>query len=466
MSGGIWNGLDNFGRQGLQFIVQLVLARLLLPADFGLVAVALSLNQFTNVLVGAGLVDAVIQKQGLNERDVSTAFWMSAGAAFCSYLVLCGVSPTLAAWFAMPELASVIRVTGLVLILGASNNIQLSRLYREMAFRQVFLINLPALLFGGAVGVSLALSGYGVWALVWHHVALAAARLIFAWIATRWRPALTFDPNVMRSFLRFSVGLIGLQFLDQLGRQIYVFVVGSVYSPAQLGYYNRAMALQQVSVLSISGVVARVGLPVLSRLQDDPAAFLSALRKAMRLMLEVMTPILVGVAVTSEALVPFLLGSQWTDVGPLLSALCVGGFVYVVGILNLQAIVAKGQTGLLFKVGLFTKLVQFIVLFLTYHYGLAAIVLGQVASLLIGAVFSRIVTKRVVGYGHRAFFRDSSRPFAAAALMYGIVAWMRGPLLLEILVGAMVYSCYAWIMRFDSVQLFQSQLLALRGRRS
>lgn len=466
ISGGIWNGLDSLGRQGLQFVVQLLLARLLVPADFGLVAVALSLNQFTNVLVGAGLVDAVIQKKDLGERDLSTAFWMSLGASGLSYLCLFCLAPFLADVFAMTELTWVIRVTAIMLVLDAVNNIQLSNLYRAMAFRQVFLINLPALLLSGAVGVGLALVGYGVWALVWHYVAVSFWRFIFALAATRWWPAFSFDLKVMRSFLRFSLGLIGLQFIDQLGRQIYVFVIGSVYTPAQLGYYNRAIALQQVSTFSVSAVVARVGLPVLSRLQEDYEQFLYALRKAMRLMMEVMTPILVGVAATSEALVPFLFGSQWEKVSPMLSALCVGGFIYVVGILNLQAIVAKGQTGLLFKVGLVTKAVQFIVLFLTYCYGLAAIVLGQVGSSLLGAVLSRVVTKRIVGYGHSAFLQDVSRPFLAAALMYAVVASMEGPLVLEIVVGAMVYGCYAWVMRFDSVQVLRSQLKALRVRLS
>ena len=468
ISGGIWNGLDIFGRQGLQFLVQLVLARLLVPADFGLIAIAVSLNQFTNVIVGAGLVDAVIQKKDLGECDLSTAFWMSFGASGFSYLCLFVLSPFLATAFGMPDLVAIIRVTALMLVFDAVNNIQLSQLYRALAFRTVFFINLPSLLIGGVVGVGAALYGAGVWALVLHYLAISLSRCLFANLRGRWRPALVFDRAVMLQFIKFSAGLIGLQFIDQVGRQIYVFLIGATYTPAHLGYYNRAISLQQISTMTVAGVVARVGLPTLSRLQDEPAEFLRVFRKAMRLLFGAVAPVLVGVAAVSEELVPALLGPQWNAVSSLLSALCVGGFVYLAGSLDLQAVVAKGQTGILFRVGLVTKLLQVGVLLCTYRYGLDAIVLGQVASMLMGVVLSRIVVKRVTGYGHLAFFHDISKPFMGAAFMYALLWLLPLPLLPKILIGACFYGCYAWLVHLEVAIMLGSliQSIYLKVRQS
>jgi len=464
IAGGTWNSLDIFGRQGVQFAVQLVLARLLVPADFGLIAAAVSLNQFANVIVGAGLVDAVIQKRSLSERDLSTAFWMSFGASVFSYLCLFTLSPLIASVFSMPELTWVIRATAVMLVLDAVNNIQLAQLFREMAFRKVFLINLPSLFIGGGIGVTAAISGLGVWAMVLNLCSMSALRCAFTWLSSRWRPIWTFDRAVMAGFIKFSGGLIGLQFIDQLGRQLYVFLIGATYTPAHLGYYNRAISLQQVSTMTITGVVARVALPTLSGLQEDSVAFLRVFRKAMRLLMGVVAPVLAGIAAVSDALVPALLGPQWHAVSSLLSVLCIGGFVYVVGSLNLQAIVARGQTGVLFRVGLISKLLQIAVLLSTYRYGLDAIVLGQVASMLVGAVLSRLVVQRITGYANVDFCRDIAQPIFGSALMFTLLYFLQLPLILEISLGAGVYLLYAYLFRIEVVMILIDMLQSMRNR--
>lgn len=269
---------------------------------------------------------------------------------------------------------------------------------------------------------------------------------------------MVFDKSAMIDFIKFSWGLIGLQFIDQLSRQIYVFIIGGAYTTTHLGYYSRAISLQQISSMTIAGIIARVGLPTLSKLQDNSLEFIKMFRKAMRLLFDVMAPILVGISVVSESLVPALLGPQWQKVDSLLSALCIGGFVMIVESLNRQAVVAKGAINKMFRVGLITKTLQVCTLLLTYRYGLDAIVLGQVASMLIGGLLSRIMVKQITGYAHEEFIRDIAKPMVGAALIFFLLNLIQLSLLLEIIFGASIYLIYSYLFKLEYLTIISRVL--------
>jgi teichuronic acid exporter len=422
IKGGLWSAIDRFGRQGVQFIVQLVLARLLLPEDFGLIAMVTVVVQIASVFVRAGFGAGIIQKEKFNQIDASTAFWMNMGLALVVYLILYAGAPWIATFYNEPDLTLLTRVLALNLITGGINNIQISLLQRNLQFKKIFISTLPGTILSGILGVAAALAGWGAWALVVQMVSATFFNIILLWKISGWFPSFDFSKPAALSLFRIGSNVVGVQFIEQFFRQLYTLVIGAIYSPATLGFYNRAQALQQMPTMTVTSIVNRVALPTFSRAQNDRTRLVRGLRESIQLFSLVVGPGMVALAMLAEPLVRLILTEKWVPMVPYLQLFCIIGFLEPRYRLITQALLACGRSDDALRLSIYRRLLDLIALTFTFDKGLAWIVAGQVASFALGRIADEVVMRRSLCYRLRDQLADFFPVFVTSGIMYVFIA--------------------------------------------
>lgn len=421
IKGGLWSAVDRFGRQGVQFVVQLVLARLLLPEDFGLIAMVTVVVQIASVFVRAGFGAGIIQKETLDQTDASTAFWLNMGLALVVYGILFSGAPWIAFFYNEPELSLLTRVLALNLITGGINNIQISLLQRNLEFKKIFLSTLPGTILSGILGVSAALAGWGAWALVVQMVSGTFFSILLLWKISGWYPSFQFSSQVAKRLLRFGSNVVGVQFIEQFFRQLYTLVIGAVYSPALLGYYSRSQAIQQMPTMTVTSVVNQVALPSLSRSQNDRERMVRGLRESIQLLSLVVGPGMVALALLAEPLVRVVLTEKWLPMVPYLQLFCIIGFLEPRYRLITQALLACGRSEDALRLSIYRRLVDLVVLAFTFDKGLIWIVGGQVASFGVGRFVDEVIMRRSLVYRIRDQWVDSVPVIVTSLFMFSFI---------------------------------------------
>ena len=451
--GGLWSGVERFADQIVQFIVQLVLARLLLPEDFGLIALVMVVVQIASVFVRAGFGMGIIQRHSLDQAYISTAFWLNVGMAILMYSVLYCSAPSVAGFYEQPKLTALIRVLSLNLIVGSVTNLQVSLLQRNLQFKQLFLYTMPGKIVSAGLSVWAALSGWGAWALVVHLMSGTILNILLLWKISLWKPSLVFHVKSLRSLLAFGLPLVGTQFMEQLFRQASTAVVGAIYSSALLGFYNRAHAIQQMPTFLLINVVGRVAMPVFARCQDDRSRLLRGFSQGVQLLVGISAPTMIGLAVLAEPLVCLLLTDKWIDSVPFLQVFCLLGIIVPVHELTNKLLLGVGNSRGLFRLNLVRSSILIGMLLLTLQQGVYAIVVGQMIGTYLGLIVNHFWLKEF-GYTMGALARDILPVLLAVIGMGAVVYFVASdvdPLLLKlsisILVGGGVYIILSWALR-------------------
>ena len=450
--GGLWSGVERFADQIVQFIVQLVLARLLLPEDFGLIAMVIVVVQIASVFVRAGFGMGIVQRQSLDEAYISTAFWLNVAMAMLMYLVLYAAAPCIAGFYEHTQLTPLIRVLSLNLIAGAVTNLQVSLLQRNLQFKHLFLCTMPGKLISACLSIWAALSGWGAWALVVHLMSGTILNILLLWKISLWKPSLVFHIISLKSLLAFGLPIVATQFMEQLFRHASTAVVGALYSSGQLGFYNRAQAIQQMPTFLLINVVGRVAMPVFARCQDDKSRLLNGFSQGVQLLVGISAPAMVGLAVLAEPLVCLLLTDKWIDSVPLLQVFCLLGIIIPVHELTNKLLLGAGNSRGLFRINLVRSLISIGTLILTVQQGVYAIVVGQVIGTYLGLLVNHFWLKEF-GYTMGALLRDTLPSSFAAIGMGALVYYVasRIDLLLpkiglSLLIGCSAYALISWLL--------------------
>lgn len=422
IKGGLWSAVDRFGRQGVQFVVQLVLARLLLPEDFGLIAMVTVVVHIASVFVRAGFGAGIIQKEKLDQIDASTAFWMNMGLALVVYLMLYMSAPWIAAFYNEPDLTLLTRVLALNLITGGINNIQIALLQRNLQFKKIFISTLPGTILSGIFGVAAALAGWGAWALVVQMVSGTVFNILLLWKISGWFPSFDFSKPAALSLFRFGSNVVGVQFIEQFFRQLYTLVIGVIYSPATLGFYNRAQALQQMPTMTVTSIVNRVALPTFSRAQNDRDRMVRGLRESIQLLSLVVGPGMVALAMLAEPLVRVILTEKWLPMVPYLQLFCIIGFLEPRYRLITQALLACGRSDDALRLSIYRRLLDLIALTFTFDQGLKWIVIGQLVSFALGRIVDEVIMRRSLRYRLRDQVVDALPAFVTSGVMAILLA--------------------------------------------
>ena len=354
ISGMLWSSVGKFGTMGLQFISNLVLARLLMPSDYGIIGMLHVFIAVSSIFVTAGFGSALIQKKNPTHIDYTSVFYWNLAAAFFFYGILFFCGPAIARFYSMDELCAVLRVQSLSLIIQAFSTVQSNQLQKQLRFKELSIRNIVAMLIGTTVAIVMAFLGYGVWSLVASSLVSSFAGVLLLWRMSSWRPTLEFSWQSLKELFSFG-GLIALSsFVETVYGNIMSLILGKGYSPESLGYYTQARKLEQIPTEALGSVVNQVSFPVFSALQDNKEKLLYGVRKNIKSLMFLNAPLMFLFIVIAEPIITFLYGSKWLTSIPYFRILCIGGMVYTLNQLNVNVIKSLGEG----KVYFFTQLTK------------------------------------------------------------------------------------------------------------
>lgn len=462
VKGVVWSSVERFSVQGVQFLVMLVIARILSPTDFGLVGMLAIFLAVAQSLIDSGFSQALIRKQDRTNVDNSTVFYFNIAVSLLLYVLLYAVAPWVAEFYDEPQLSRLMRVLCLVVVINSFAVVQRANFTASIDFKTQAKASFTAALLSGGVGIWLAVQGYGVWTLVWQQLLNAAINTLLLWVFSRWRPVLQYSWRSFRELFAFGSKLMVSGLLDTLYRNMYSLVIGKVFSPQSLGYYTQAKNFTQLPSSNITGILQRVTYPVLCTLQDDDERLRKNYRQLLRLSAFIVFPLMCGLAGVARPLVTLILGEKWAFAATLIVPLCLSEMWYPIHAINLNLLQVKGRSDLFLRLEIIKKIVGVAVLACSIPFGLVAMCYSGIITSLIGVFVNTYYTGKLIQVGFGMQMKDLSATFGLSLLMFGLVyvttiyidnLLLR--LIIGMLVGIFVFVGVAILFKFKEMSYFQ-----------
>jgi teichuronic acid exporter len=378
-----WKLMERGGVQGISFVISIILARLLTPKEFGLIALVTIFITLSNVFVQTGFNTALIQKKNADDIDFSTIFYISLFIASCLYILLCFSSPIIADFFNQPQLVLLIKILSLVLFFGAINSVQVAVISRNMQFKKLFYSSIGAVIASGVIGIMMAYAGFGVWALVGQQITSQLFTTIIMWFTVHWRPKLLFSYKRLKSLWSYGWKILVASLIDVIYLDLRSLVIGKLFSPTMLGYYDRGKQFPTVIVNNIDGSIQSVMLPTYASHQENRERVRSIVKRSITTSSFVIFPLMMGLAIVAEPLVIIILTDKWLPCVPFLQIYCAVYAIRPILTANIQAIKGLGYSGDFLKVEFINKVIGIIVLVISVQYGVLAIAWGVLLSSII-----------------------------------------------------------------------------------
>lgn len=380
LHGAFWSFAERFGMQAGQFILSIVLARMLLPADFGLIGMLSIFMILAQVLIDSGFGQALIQKDHVDDLDICSVFYLNILIGVLAALLLIFSAPAIATFYGQPKLIVLARVMALNFVINSLGMVQAVQLSRKIDFKSQMKVSVSSIILAGVVGISMAFAGFGIWSLVWQSIVGNSIRTLALWRLTPWRPTLRFSFLRLRTMFHFGSRMLMTGVLYQIFENVYILVIGKLFTPADLGYYTRANTLQAIPLQNITGSLQRVALPVFAQLQGDKERFRHGVQRALEMAVYLNLPLMAVLALTARPLIVVLMTEKWLPCVPYFQVLCMAGLFYPYHLLNLSALAAKGESGLVLNIELFKKVMVVIAIAATYRFGILVMVIGQAVN--------------------------------------------------------------------------------------
>lgn len=452
----IWKLMEGCGVQGIQFIIQIVLARLLLPKDYGLISLVTIFIAIANVFVQSGFNTALIQKKDADKVDFSSVFYLSLGVATIMYILIFIGAPLVSDFYNEPELTMVLRVLSITLFFGAFNSIQNAVVAKSMQFKKLFLSSLGSSIISGVIGIILAYLGLGVWALVFQQILSQVSITIILWFTVKWRPMLVFSMNRVKVLFYYGSKLLASSLIDTIYNNLTNLVIGKFYTPQVLAMHNRGQQFPNLIVSNINGSIQSVMLPTLSSEQDNKEKIKRMVRRSIVTSSFIIFPIMVGLAAIAEPVVRLLLTDKWLPCVPFLQIFC---FIYVlmpIHTTNLQAINAIGRSDIFLKLEIYKKVIGVIILIITLPYGAYAIACGTLVISIISSFINAYPNLKLINYSYKEQIQDTMPSLLLSMVMgaavYAIGLFDMKPIIMiiiQILSGSIIYVGMAYILKLE-----------------
>lgn len=412
-----WSAADAFLGQGISFVVGLILARLLSPEEYGLLGIV---TIFTTVLLGfvdCGFGTALIRKQDINDEDCNTMFYLNLIFSVLFYTLLYICAPYIAVFFERPQLVSLVRVTGLSLIVVSFSMVQTTILCRNIDFKTRTKASVISAAISGIIGITMAFSGCGVWSLVAQLLSKQAFNTICLWFFNRWMPSLKFSFDSLRYMWGFGWKLMLSGFLDRLWAQLYQTVVGKFYNPATLGHYTRANDYANIFSSNLTAIVQRVSYPVLSKIQDEKERMMSAYRRIIKTTMFVTSIIMISLGAVSEPLIYCLIGPQWHQAATFLPLICISLSLYPLHAINLNMLQVQGRTDIFLYLEIIKKIIAVGPICLGIFVSIYWMLIGTIITGIIAFFLNSYYTGKELGYSSLRQLKDVAPSYGIAFLI-------------------------------------------------
>lgn len=423
VGGAAWSAIENVSRYGITFVVSIVLARILSPEDYGLIGILNIFLSLFNAIVDSGFTAAIIRKKDATEDDYSTAFFTNFLLSVSLTAIMFFASGPIASFFERPELVPLAKVMSVILIINALALVPRAKLTKAIDFKTQTKITFISSLISGAIGILLAISGFGVWSLVWQQLANHILATILLWYYGRWFPKFYFSLKSFKDLWGFGWKLLVSSLIGTIWEEIYQVVIGKCYSPAVLGLYTRAYQFSSLCSTNINAVVQKVSYPVLSVIQDDVNRLKNGYKQVIKITMLVTFVLMIGMAATAKSMILVLIGQKWIDCVPLLQLICFNMMLYPLNALNLNAIEVVGRSDIILKLRIIKTIIAVIPLvigiFISIYWMLASSIIVGWFGYLLNAYYLR----PLLDYSIREQINDVLPSFIVAAGM-GIVVFL------------------------------------------
>lgn len=461
----LWSSVERFSVQGVQFLVMLVIARLLDPSDFGLVGMLAIFLAVAQSLIDSGFSQALIRKQDRTEVDNSTVFYFNIVVSAVLYLILYAIAPWVSDFYNEPQLCSLMRVLCLIVIVNSFAVVQRAIYTASINFKTQAKASFIAALASGLVGVWMAYNGYGVWTLVWQQLLNAGINTLLLWIYSNWYPRWAYSWKSFRELFAFGSKLLASGLLDTLYTNIYLLVIGKIFNASSLGYYTQADRFTKLPSSNITGILQRVTYPVLCSIQDDDERLREDYRKLLRLSAFIIFPMMCLLAGVAYPLVELLIGEKWRFAATLIIPLSFTMMWWPIHAINLNLLQVKGRSDLFLRLEIIKKIIGVTVLVLSIPFGLLFMCYAGIATSIICLVINTYYTGKLIQVGFLMQMKDLSGSLIVSMAIF-VVAYFLSfvsdniiiQLLLALLISAVLFVTTVYLLKFKEVDYVKSIL--------
>ena len=419
--GMLWNALEKFSVQAGQLIIGIVLARILMPEDFGLIGMLSIFIAISQTFIDSGMGSGLIQKKERKDIDFSTVFVFNFAVSTTFYLVLFFTAPLIADFYNMPQLVVLTRVLAIIIIINSLAIVQRSRLTINIDFKTIAKVNVVSVFTSGAFGIFFAYIGYGVWALVIQQLVNALVSVIMFWFLSKWKPSFLFSKQSFKDLFGYGSKLLISGLYGQTMANIYNIAIGKAFSAAELGFYTRAKSFAELTAGTVTSVMHQVSFPILASLQEDRKRMVHVFGRMIRMSSFLIFPAMTMLALLADPIVRLLLTDKWLPVVPLLQWMCFARIFYPISVINMNILNAIGRSDLFLKVDLSKFPILVVALIVTIPLGVKAMVIGHVVTSFISFIINSYMPGRLFGYGTLSQLKEMIPVFIATGITALIV---------------------------------------------
>jgi len=464
INGMAWSVSERISLQVIHILISIVLARLLDPAEFGLIGMLAIFTSIAQSVLDSGFGSALIQKKNASQTDSSSIFYFNLFIGIILASIFFFSAPLIADFFNQPILKPITRVLSLNMIINAFSLVQLSILRKTMDFKNHFIINMIAVIFSGICGIVAAYQGLGVWSLVIQTISHSLAQATSLWLISKWRPIGHFSLISLKSMFSFGSRLLVAGLIETVFKNLYQTFIGKVYSPSDVGYYSRASTMETAASVSTSMALGQVIFSAFSPYQDDDKTLRKVHGKTIKMSMFILMPVMIGLIAIAEPLFLFLLTEKWAESIPYFKLLCIIGLLFPIVVQNYNLLRIKGRTDLHLRLEIFKYVITIIAIAVTYRYGILALIYGQIAVAVISHFVVSYFVGRLVNYSLLDQFK-ALFPHAVTSSIMGVVIFFVGNINIEsnlltfsiqIFVGIVVYYMLNKIIKSPELVEFMS----------
>ena len=442
----MWRFTERTAAQLVAFVVSIILARILAPECYGTIALVTVFTTILQVFVDSGLGTALIQKKDADDLDFSSVFFFNMVMCIVLYIGMFIAAPYIATFYNDEELTPIIRFISLTIIISGVKGIQQAYVSRNMLFKRFFFSTIGGTVISAVVGIYLAYAGYGVWALAVQQISNAFVDTLILWLTVRWRPKMMFSWPRLKSLLKFGWKLLVSALLDTVYSNLRNLIIGKRYTSADLAYFDQGDKLPKAIVTNINVSIDSVLLPTMSKVQDKTEAVRTLTRRAIRISVYIVAPLMIGFACCADSLVSLVLTDKWLPCVPFIRILCVSYLFWPIHTANLNAIKAVGRSDIFLKLEVIKKVIGLALLLSTMWFGVKIIAYGLLVECLLGQIVNTWPNKKLLHYGYVDQIRDIA-PSILLAMIMGVAVYFIGlismpdilKVVIQIISGIVIY---------------------------
>ena len=467
----IWRLAERIGAQGVTFVVSIVLARILYPSAYGIVALVSVFTSILQVFVDGGMGTALVQKKDADELDFSTVFIFNMAMCFFLYLVMFFCAPAIAAFYDKPELVLLVRVLSSILIISGVKSIQQAYISKHMLFKKFFFATLLGTIISAVVGIVMALMGLGVWAIVAQNLTNKLIDTIVLWYTVKWRPKMQFSLERFWGLFSYGWKILAANLVNTAYNNIRALVIGKKYSPEDLAYFNKGEQLPSLIVMNVNTSIDSVLLSAMSKEQDNNSRVKAMTRRSIRVGTYILAPIMIGFAACARSFVGLILTDKWLPSVEFLQIICIAYMFQPIQTANMNAIKALGRSDIYLKLDILKKFIGLVLLIISMFFGVKAITFSVLIVAIIFQFVNTIPNKRLLDYGYNEQIKDIF-PSILLAMVMGVLVYYIGSfgfsygvtLLLQIPAGIAIYIFASLFFKIDSFNYLLSILNQYRRK--